>query len=120
MLTPLGKALRRLRIERGWLLKDMAEGIDVAPSFLSAVEMGRKTPPPTMIDRIVEWGKLTNEEEDELAKAYVRNATEVRISLPENMPVEQREAAAILARQFGSLPAADIDAIRNLLNRRKA
>ena len=38
MLTSLGKFLRKLRIDRGEILKDMADKLGVTVSFLSAVE----------------------------------------------------------------------------------
>ena len=42
MITPIGKFLRKLRIDTGEILKDMAEKLHVSPSFLSAVENGKK------------------------------------------------------------------------------
>ena len=45
MLTMLGKFLRKLRIDRNELLKDMAGKLDVTVSFLSSVENGKKKMP---------------------------------------------------------------------------
>ena len=42
MLTSLGRFLRKLRIDRGEILKNMAEKLEVTSSFLSAVENGKK------------------------------------------------------------------------------
>ena len=42
MLTALGKFLRKLRIDNGEILKDMADKLGVTASFLSAVENGKK------------------------------------------------------------------------------
>ena len=47
MITPIGKFLRKLRIDTGEILKDMAEKLHVSPSFLSAVENGKKKMPST-------------------------------------------------------------------------
>jgi transcriptional regulator with XRE-family HTH domain len=120
MLTPLGKALRVLRMERGLLLKDMADGLEVSSSFLSAVETGRKSVPDDFVEKVAAWARLTPAEEGELMRAYAQTVQEFKIRTPQNMSAEDREAAALLARTFGSLPSEDIAAIRELILRRKA
>ena len=45
MITPFGKALRNLRMDRGTLLKDMAQQLEVTSSYLSAVESGKRNIP---------------------------------------------------------------------------
>ena len=40
-LTPLGKALRKLRISRGELLKDMADKMGISSVQMSGIEHGR-------------------------------------------------------------------------------
>lgn len=40
-LTPLGKALRKLRISRGELLKDMADKMGISSVQMSSIEHGR-------------------------------------------------------------------------------
>ncbi|MBQ7188287.1 MAG: helix-turn-helix domain-containing protein [Kiritimatiellae bacterium] len=50
-LTELGRFLRKLRIDRGELLRDMAKKLGVTVSFLSAVENGKRGMPS-------EWGNL--------------------------------------------------------------
>ena len=45
MLTSIGKFFRKLRIDEGEILKDMAEKLGVSVSFLSAVENGKKRMP---------------------------------------------------------------------------
>ena len=52
MLTAFGKALRKIRIDRNLLLKDMADGLGCSSPFLSAIESGTKKIPDDMIERI--------------------------------------------------------------------
>lgn len=42
MLTDLGKYLRKLRIDNGELLKDMADKLEISCSYLSSIETGKK------------------------------------------------------------------------------
>ncbi len=39
-LNALGRELRKLRIDRGEIIKTMAENLGYSPSYLSAIEMG--------------------------------------------------------------------------------
>jgi transcriptional regulator with XRE-family HTH domain len=119
MLTPFGKEVRKVRIDRGWLLRDMAEGIGVASSFLSGVETGRKPAPDDLVERISKWGGLSEEEETALYRAQAMSAKEFRIRTRVDMSIEDREAAALLARSFGLLPSEDIAKIRDIITRRK-
>ena len=50
MLTSIGRFLRKLRIENGEILKDMAEALGVSSAFLSAVENGKKKMPESWIE----------------------------------------------------------------------
>ncbi|KAB7782196.1 helix-turn-helix domain-containing protein [Methylorubrum populi] len=120
MVNALGKALRNLRMDRDWLLKEMADGVGVSSSFLSAIETGKKAIPDDLVDRIVKWGKLTRQEERALERAFAQSVEEVRIRLPKTLSADDREAAAVLARSFGSLPSDDLAAIRAIIDRRKA
>lgn len=120
MLTPLGKALRVLRMDRGWLLKDMADGLGWSAAFLSAIETGRKPPPSELVDKVSEWARLSNKDESDLVRAYALSVSEFKIRVPEGMSDEDREAAAVLARTFSSLPSQDLTEIRDLILRRKA
>ena len=45
MLTNFGKFCRKLRIDKGELLYDMAQRLKVSSAFLSKVENGKAKPP---------------------------------------------------------------------------
>ena len=69
MLTSIGKFLRKLRIDRGEILKDMAEKLDVTVSFLSAVENGRKKMPSSWNARICSLYDLSFQQQKDFTKA---------------------------------------------------
>ena len=52
MLTSLGKFLRKLRIDIGETLRDMADKLSVSSAFLSAVENGKKKMPESWFAKI--------------------------------------------------------------------
>jgi transcriptional regulator with XRE-family HTH domain len=44
VLTAVGYQLRRTRLERGWLMRDLAERIDMSMSVLCRLELARREP----------------------------------------------------------------------------
>lgn len=60
MFTSFGKFARRLRIENGELLKDMAAKLDVTSSYLSAVEHGKKRVPDVWQEQLSEIYHLSS------------------------------------------------------------
>lgn len=69
MLTPFGKALRKLRLDLNISLKDMAEKLNVSSSFLSAVETGKKKIPQNFLKKIITSYKLPRKNVWELSDA---------------------------------------------------
>jgi hypothetical protein len=51
-ITDFGKAVRKARIDAGATLVQMADELDTSPSFLSALEMGRKKIPAAWVEKI--------------------------------------------------------------------
>lgn len=113
MLTPFGKALRKLRIDRGMLLKDMADGIGIAPSFLSGMETGRKSIPDGVVEKIGKWAKLDKVTLKALSMSAEMSKQEFRIPVTANFTDRDREAAVLLAR-FGELPRKQRDKIHEI------
>ena len=58
MYTELGKYLRHLRLDNYENMKEMATRLGVSSSFLSAVEVGKKTIPAKWFDLIVKTYNL--------------------------------------------------------------
>jgi len=111
-LTPFGIAVRKLRLDKGLKLLDMAEKIGVTPSFLSAIETGRKPIPGGFLTKISRSIPLSLEEISTLRKAIDRTRTEVRV----NKKSEQdRELIAAFARRLDDVPAEIIDELRKIV-----
>lgn len=65
-LTEFGKFLRKLRIDNGELLKDMAIKLNVTPSFLSMVETGKRSVPKKWKEEIEKSYSLSLKQKEEL------------------------------------------------------
>jgi Zn-dependent peptidase ImmA (M78 family) len=101
MLTPLGKALRQLRIDKGLKLLDVAEALGVSSAYVSAIETGRKAVPDGFVADLRRKLKLTAAEADVLRRAVDRTRKTVSVDA---LAGEQREMVARFARQIDELP----------------
>lgn len=66
MANNFGKFCRKLRIDRGEILADMAKKLGVSSAFLSKVETGGKKPPKEWKDKIVALYDLNDQKAAEL------------------------------------------------------
>lgn len=101
MLTPLGRFLRKLRIDRGEIMKDMADKLQVTASFLSAVEIGKKAAPDAWVTSL---GLLYNLE-DLPALQYLVDLSkpEFKVEVPRDSDDLRRETALMFARKVGAM-----------------
>lgn len=114
MLTELGKFLRKLRIDRGEYLKDMAENLNVTVSFLSAVENGKKRMPSSWNNRICELYKLGKDQMEEFTRAIADSEEKVEMNLKEANEMN-RCLAVSFARRFSDFDERKIEKIIRLL-----
>jgi len=118
MLTAIGKYLRKLRIDRGEILKNMADKLGVTASYLSAVENGKRPFPDSWIDTLVRLYELDENSRNEMASAGVESANTVKIDLG-NTDGSQKNLAFAFARRFGNLNDDERDRIRQILEGKK-
>jgi transcriptional regulator with XRE-family HTH domain len=115
MLTEFGQYLRKLRIDCGELLKNMADKLDVTSSYLSAVETGKRNIPDSWVDKIGRLYELDMVDRDVLQAAAANSARTITMDLS-NLPSKRRETALLFARQFDEVDDSVLRDIRNLLN----
>lgn len=115
MVTTFGKLLRKIRIDHGEVLKDMADRLGVSPSFLSSVEVGRKSAPAGWSDVIADSYHLSAEQRQELKAAEKEAVVSVRIDF-KNSEQPQRTAAFVFAREFASMSDETAKQVIRLLN----
>jgi len=111
MLTPFGRFLRKLRIDRGELMKDMAVRLGVTASYLSAVEVGKKQVPDSWVSTICNLYGLSNT--SELRRFADLSKPEYKLEIPRGSDDLRRETALTFARKVGAL---DHDSLTRLLN----
>jgi len=113
-LTAFGRAVRKLRIDKGETLKQMADTLKISPTFISAIETGRKPAPEDVLTKIAKHFKLDEGQVDELRRTAESSRKEVRISL-NNAGSQAREVVSAFARRFDELDANEIKRLKEIL-----
>ncbi|HKR87985.1 MAG TPA: ImmA/IrrE family metallo-endopeptidase [Phenylobacterium sp.] len=109
MITPFGIATRKLRLDKGLRLLDLASLLNLSSSFVSAVETGKRPIPSGYVQSVCEVMKLTPDEAVELQKAADRSRSAVDV---DGLRGPQRELVAAFARQLDELPPELLEEIK--------
>lgn len=116
-MTNLGKELRKIRLERGITLFEMARQIGISSGMLSSVETGRKAAPTNFVARLAdEFFEVANDRVkfDRLA---AQTQSEVRVALAgrENA----NELAVAFARNFDTLSDSEISRLMAVFDKKE-
>lgn len=116
MLTEFGKVLRKIRIDRNELLKEMSDKLGVTASYLSAVEHGKREIPSDWITRIKRLYDLDDEIEEQLIFAADQSRSSITLKL-DGVNTKTSTLVNAFARKFESLNQSDIDKVMDILNK---
>ena len=113
-LTNLGKFLRKLRIDRGELLRTMATKLGVSMSFLSSVENGKKSMPSEWVAKIPDLYSLTSGQKQEFDSAVAESEKGVGVKFA-GLSEENKKLSVAFARKINSLGEKERRVIQSLL-----
>ncbi|MBI2770219.1 MAG: helix-turn-helix transcriptional regulator [Burkholderiales bacterium] len=108
-ITEFGKQLRKLRLDLGITLAEMASRIGVSSGMLSSVETGRKPAPGDLVDRLASAYDAVAIDRDGFMSLAMRTKNEVKVRLDERP--NANELAVTFAQRFDSLSDEKIDAL---------
>lgn len=118
-MTPFGDRMRKLRLERGVTLKDMAEAIGVSSAYLSALEHGKRGRPGWhLIQRILTYFNIIWDDAEEVVRLARISHPRIAIDTSGLTP-RATEFANRLADDIGKLDAATLDELVAVLDRRR-
>lgn len=116
MLTELGKVLRKIRIDRNELLKEMSNKLGVTASYLSAVEHGKREIPSDWITKISRLYDLDEEMKGQLNFAADQSRSSITLKL-DGVNAKTSTLVNAFARKFENLNQSDIDKMMDILNK---
>ncbi|MCT1904132.1 helix-turn-helix domain-containing protein [Oceanobacillus sojae] len=118
MLTSFGKFCRKLRIDNGELLKDMANKLGVTSSYLSAVENGKRNVPQSWVKKISSEYSLDLRQIKELKNATEESQFKSKLDL-KDLNNNDKNLMTALARKINGMNDDEKVIIKNLLNKKK-
>ena len=117
LLTKLGRFLRKIRIDRGELMLDMAEKLGVTPAFLSAVENGKRKPPKEWEERITTLYSIEGDQATEFHDAFYAALNSEKLDMT-SFTQEQQDLMLAFARKLPTMSEKEIMDINQRLERR--
>jgi transcriptional regulator with XRE-family HTH domain len=119
VLTLFGKFCRKMRIDSGELLKEMADKLGVTSSYLSAVENGKRNVPQDWFEKISDFYSLNVKQRRLLSEAIEESQLTLKLELNE-MKKDEKNLMMAFARELKELGDDDKKKIQNiLLNHKK-
>lgn len=116
MVNSFGKFCRKLRIDEGQLLAEMAKELGVSSAFLSKVENGGKKPPRDWRNKLIELYQLDENQIEELDDCLFEAINSRSIDMSEYSN-ENREMLLSFARRLDTMDTKKKDQIKRLLGR---
>ncbi len=114
-MTPFGAKLREMRQTRGVTLKQMAEALQLSPSYLSALEHGRRSRPnPVLVQQICAYFNVIWDDSEELARLARLSHPRIVVDTAGLSP-NHTLLANLLARRIAGLDSGRIEEILALL-----
>ena len=103
MVNEFGKILRKIRIDNGEILKDMADKLEMTSSYLSAIECGKRNIPNNLITKLQQLYNLDDEMVSKLEDAKQKSINKIEIDSISKMSSPKRDLALEFARKFDNI-----------------
>jgi len=116
MITDFGKVLRKLRIDNGEVLRDMAIKLNISSAYLSAIEVGKRPVPAQMIENLQIMYSLTDESVEQLRNAADTSMKSINLNL-DGVDGAKRSAALVFARNLENMDSETAESILKLFNK---
>ncbi len=115
MLSEYGKMLRKIRIDNGELLKDMAKKLEISPALLSYIENGKREIPQGFTQKVISSYNLSGKIAEQLIAEESQSRKTIKVELSPLTSIERRQTAMLFARTFNNMNDDVLAKIRDLL-----
>ncbi|MEG1520234.1 MAG: helix-turn-helix transcriptional regulator [Clostridia bacterium] len=116
-MLPISKFLKILRIENGENAKEMADKVGISPSYLSAIENGKRVIPLSFQSEIVEKYKLSDDQRSEFVKSIEDSSSFIKLDFSDcrNDPNVLKIKKIVFALTKKEISPQAVDEIYNLV-----
>lgn len=99
-MTELGRLLKIIRVNSGDTAKEMAGKLYMSPSYLSAIESGKRNIPANLIGAVADVYDLSPEDKEKLRDAVLGVNKPLKMNLTNFCDRKKRLILAILQEDF--------------------
>lgn len=99
----VGVFLRHLRIDADEVLGEMAANLNMSPSYLSAIENGKRDLPEGFCDLVIQKYKLEGNKAKKLKQLEVETRKKIIIPMDATLSERQMDTALMFAKDFSKL-----------------
>lgn len=99
-MTEFGRLLKIIRVNCGDTAKEMADKLYLSPSYLSAIESGKRNIPANLIGTIAKVYNLSSEDKERLRDAVLGVDKPLKMNLTNFSDRKKRLILAILQEDF--------------------
>lgn len=119
MLTEFGKLIRKLRLDRGLRLYDMAKDLGKSSAWLSYIETGKQKIPMGLADEIADFYSLSEKEREDLNRAAAETSRSFKLTVGQDSSKIRIDTAYALARKFETIDDETLKEFLKLLKDKK-
>ncbi|MBO4618892.1 MAG: helix-turn-helix domain-containing protein [Victivallales bacterium] len=115
-VTPVGRFLRKLRIDCNEVLYDMAQKLKCSSAFISALELGKRPVPSEFQQNLTSVYQLSEVQQQEFQQSIEQSAKSISLNL-EELPEGNRDLALVFARRLKTMEEKEAEKLLNWLNK---
>ena len=114
LVSEYGKTLRKIRIDKGLTMAQMAKAIGITSAYLSTIERGNRKIPKNLTQNVIGHYKLSNEQVEELQKAELLSRDSIEIEL-EDMELSKKSLALSFANNLKDMTYEQVALIDDIM-----
>ena len=114
MLSNYGKILRKIRIDKGLTMAQMAKAVGITSAYLSTIERGKRNIPKSLTQNVINHYKLSNEQVAELQKAEYLSMDSFEIELSD-VDLDKKTLVFTIAKNLKNMTCEQVAKINNIM-----
>lgn len=114
MLSNYGKILRKIRIDKGLTMAQMAKSVGITSAYLSTIERGKRNIPKNLTQDIIGHYDLSKEQVTELQKAEYLSMDSFEIELSD-VDLDKKTLVFTIAKNLKNMTCEQVAKINNIM-----
>lgn len=114
LVSEYGKTLRKIRIDKGLTMAQMAKAIGITSAYLSTIERGNRKIPKNLTQNVINHYKLSKEQVTELQKAEYLSMDSIEIELSD-VDLDKKTLVLSLAKNLKNMTCEQVAMIKNIV-----